>query len=241
MCEVLADRRWSNPAGGPVTSETPARILRTVGTGCVIMITKYVGALLQQEIGEEVHDLCYIDLLVDSSWGAGATQQITSNRKRWKGFKIPDLLIMNELPQRKGANWHVCFSCRSMLMFTYLCTCAPLHRSMFCACMCVCVHAVWKRGVEAMEVMTDSGLTSHFTSLNRLNSSPRFLPFPGLPGAQCALVSVIKIDDLKWQRHDFCPQPKASEDSVTARRGSVPLLHVGFTFLKGSQRNIPDL
>lgn len=30
------------------------------------MITKYVGALLQQEIGEEVHDLCYMDLLVDS-------------------------------------------------------------------------------------------------------------------------------------------------------------------------------
>lgn len=56
-----------------MTSETPARILRTEGAGCVIMITKYVGALLQQEIGEEVRDLCYIDLLVDSSWGARAT------------------------------------------------------------------------------------------------------------------------------------------------------------------------
>lgn len=66
MCEVLADRRWSNPAGGTVTRETPARILRTEGPGCVIMITKYVGVLLQQEIGEEVDDLCYIDLLVDS-------------------------------------------------------------------------------------------------------------------------------------------------------------------------------
>lgn len=49
-----------------MTSETPAKILRTEGTGCVIMITKYVEALLQQETGEEVHDLCYIDLLVDS-------------------------------------------------------------------------------------------------------------------------------------------------------------------------------
>lgn len=48
-----------------------------------------------------------------------------------------------------------------------------------------------------VEVATDSGLTSHFTSLNRLNSSPRFLPLAGLPGALCALVSVIKIDDLK--------------------------------------------
>lgn len=51
--------------------------------------------------------------------------------------------------------------------------------------------------MEVTEVVTDSSLTSHFTSLNRLNSSPRFLPFPGLPEAQCALVSVIKIDDLK--------------------------------------------
>lgn len=105
-----------------MTSETPARILRTEGTGCVIMITKYVGALLQQEIGEEVRDLCYIDLLVESSWGAGATQQIASNRKRWKGFKILDLLIMNELPQLKGANWCVRFRCRSVRRLTSLCT-----------------------------------------------------------------------------------------------------------------------
>lgn len=124
---------------------------------------------------------------------------------------------MNELPQRKGANWHVCFRCRSMLMFTYLCTCASLHISTFCARV--------RFGGEVWRRRRSSGLTSHFTSLNRLNSSPRFVPFPELPGAQCALVSVIKIDELKWQRHDFCPQPKASEDGVTERQGSVALLH----------------
>lgn len=42
LYELLADRRWSHSAGGAVASETPARLLRTEGTGGVIMITKCV-------------------------------------------------------------------------------------------------------------------------------------------------------------------------------------------------------
>lgn len=78
-----------------------------------------------------------------------------------------------------------------MHLSVHVCTAAYVHF--------LCTRAIWRRGVEAtgVEVATDGGLTSHFMSLNRLNSSPRFLPFPGLPGAQCALVSVIKIDGLK--------------------------------------------
>lgn len=47
-------------------------------------------------------------------------------------------------------------------------------------------------------VATDSALTSHFTSLNRLKIFfPDFCLFSRPPGAQYALESVIKIDDLK--------------------------------------------
>lgn len=40
------------------------------------------GVQLQQEIGKEVHDLCYIDLLVDSSWGATTTQETAFKREK---------------------------------------------------------------------------------------------------------------------------------------------------------------
>lgn len=118
----------------------------------------------------------------------------------------------------KGTRWHLSFRCRSALMFTY---CARVRR-------CTFSLFIWKRGVVATEVVTDRGLTSHFTSLNRWNSSPRFVPFPGLPGAQCALVSVIKIDDLKWQRH--MPAAKGlwrrCNSALGQRRSFTCLLHL---------------
>lgn len=46
-----------------VASKTPAMLLRTGGPG--VVMTTVCGVQLQQEIGKEVRDLCYTDLLLD--------------------------------------------------------------------------------------------------------------------------------------------------------------------------------
>lgn len=134
----------------------------------------------------------------------------------------------------------MCIFVGCLLAFDHFTVHVCIRAKVHWVCVCACVVLGW--GVVVLEQgggcdRQRSHLTLHI--LNRLKEFfPRFCLCPLLPEAEWGLVRIIKIDDIEWQRHDFCLQQEASEDSVTklsCHRFSV--LHDCFTLMNWMQVN----
>lgn len=98
----------------------------------------------------------------------------------------------------------------------------------------VVVVPQWSGGCDRQR----SHLTLHVPNRWKDFFFSQILPFPLLPEAEWALVRIIKIDDIEWQRHDFCPQQEVSQDGLTKLScHCYYVLHDCFTLLNWSQIN----